>query len=76
MGIYWGACGMGFAMLTEDSFEHEGITYYAIHRKTCIDCAFEFTDPCTMNDDQPFCMASMRKDGEDVIWRRQNNHAW
>ena len=59
--------------MDENSFEHEGVTYHAIHRKTCRECYFEFTEPCTVLDQQPWCMASMRKDGEDVIWKKQDN---
>jgi hypothetical protein len=59
------------AMKNEDSFEMAGVTYHAIHRKTCIGCSFEFSDYCIFDDDQPYCMSSMRIDGQDIIWQRE-----
>jgi hypothetical protein len=60
-------------MMTEDCFTYEGTTYHAVHQKTCRECAFEFTDPCIVCGDQPYCMSSMRQDGEDVVWQEKNN---
>jgi hypothetical protein len=55
--------------MNENSFDHEGITYVAIATKTCIGCSFEFQDQCTMFDGQPWCMAEMRQDGQDIVWQ-------
>jgi hypothetical protein len=71
LGFYRRFGGVGLAVLNEESFEHEGVKYHAIHRKTCRECAFEFTEPCTVSEEQPWCMSSMRQDGEDVIWQKQ-----
>jgi hypothetical protein len=60
-------------MTTENNFEFEGIKYQAIPGETCIGCDLEFVDPCILSDDQPYCMASMRQDKQDVIWQRENH---
>lgn len=72
--VFLGFSGVGFTVLEKDenSFEMAGITYHATPTKTCIGCAFEFSDMCLYDSDQPYCMASMRQDGKDVIWQREN----
>jgi hypothetical protein len=72
LGVYWGAYCVGLAMLNEDSFNHEGITYQAIERETCIGCALEKYSFCHIFDDQPYCMSSMREDNKDIIWVMQD----
>jgi hypothetical protein len=72
MAVYSGFVRVGFVMLIdENSFEHDGIKYTAINRKTCSECFFEFVEPCIVCGEQPYCMSSMRKDGKDVIWKKQ-----
>jgi hypothetical protein len=76
LGVYRGAYRLGLVMLNdENSFNHEGITYRAIHCKTCRECVFEFTDPCIVCGEQPYCMSTLRNDGKDVIWQKQES-AW
>ena len=59
---------------TENLFDHNGARYIAIARKTCLGCAFEFNDYCIFDADQPYCMASMREDNQDVIWQQEEKH--
>jgi hypothetical protein len=74
LGVYSCFFGMVGAVLKDENlFEMAGVTYHALHRKTCIGCAFEFSDPCIVSETQPFCMSSMRDDNTDVIWQQENH---